>query len=157
MPEPVDFRILQNLQTVLKAITVAGGYYYDVNAAAVKLNLDSGVEALIESADGPRPVIVLELGPEEWRYEEAPDGIVVLIPWTINWMQEFDPTIDENLLKTYFRGCADIEKAIAVDIGRGGLATDTRIADRTLVRDGTRAWAVIDGHCSVRRTYGVPA
>lgn len=157
MPEPIDFRILQNLQTALKGISVAGGYYYNVDAAAVKLNLDSGVEALIESADGPRPLIVLGLGQEDWAYEEMPDGIRVLMPWSIYWMQEFDPTVDEDLLKVYFRGCADVEKAIAADLGRGGLATDTKIVDREPLRDGTRVWARTDGHCKVRRTYGVPA
>ena len=157
MPAPTEFRILQNLQNALKAITTGGGYHYSVAANAVKLDLNAGVEALV-SPDGPRPFIVIELGAERWKYDESGQQVGLVLPWTVYWVHDSDPTQDDSLLETYYRGCADVERAVAIDVNRGGLAQATRVVDRTLDRrvGGSEVWAVVDGECWLRRTFGQP-
>ncbi len=155
MPEPIEFQIVQNLQTALRAIAVASGYHYDVVATAVKLDPNQGVEALIPP-DGPRPFVLIDVGKDRWEYFPAGELRLVL-PVTIYWVSESLPTDDNSFMQTYFRGCADIERAIAIDPGRGALASDTRITGRTLDSlGGAQVWAVIDVAISLRRTYGQP-
>lgn len=156
MPEPIEFRILQNLQTALLAISVAGGYHYTVAAGAVKLDPNQNVEALIASG-GPRPFVVLQLQPETWEYDPANQARLVL-PVTIHWISDSTPTDDTSRLQTYLRGCADVEQAIAVDITRGGYAFDTKIVKRELdlAVDGSQVWAMVDVEIALRRTYGAP-
>jgi hypothetical protein len=154
MPEPIDYRVLRNLQAALGQMTVAGGYHYDVAVGAVKLDPDHDVEALI-APGGPRPFIIFAVGDERWEYQPAM-RLALVLPVTLYWLQDSDPTDDESLLKTYFRGCADIEQALALDVTRGGLAVDTRIKQRRLDRvvDGTQVWALIDLEIKIHRGYG---
>lgn len=156
MPEPIEFRILQNLQTALLAISVAGGYHYTVAAGAVKLDPNQNVEALI-APGGPRPFVLLEVAPEAWKYFPAGEVRLVL-PVTIHWISESTPSDDNSRMQTFFRGCADVEKAIAVDPGRGGNAMDTRIVRREFETavDGSQVWAQIETEIALRRTYGSP-
>jgi len=157
MPEPIDYQIVLNLQAALQAISVASGYYYNVAGAAVKLDPNQGVDALI-APDGPRPFVVLELLPERWEYFPA-NEVRIVHPVTIHWVSTSSPTTDESRLQTFLRGCADVEQAIAVDTTRGGLATDTRIARRTFdtALDGAQVWAMVETEILVHRTFGAPA
>jgi hypothetical protein len=154
--DPIEFRIIQNLLAALQAITVAGGYHYTVAATAVKLDPNQGIEALI-APGGPRPFVLIEVTPETWQYWPA-SQVELALPVKIHWVSESTPTDDASRLQTYWRGCADVEKTIAVDISRGGLATDTRITQRTLetVPDGSEVWAAIDVAMKLHRTYGQP-
>lgn len=156
MPEPIEYLIVRNLQTALLAISVAGGYHYDVAGLAVKLDPNQDIEALI-APEGPRPFLVLEVLPERWEYFPA-NQVRLTLPVTIHWVGQSDPTVDESRLQTYLRGCADVERALAIDIGRGGYATDTRIVRRTLDPrpDGAETWAIIETAIAVNRTYGAP-
>jgi hypothetical protein len=154
--EPIEYQIVRNLQSALQLITVVGGYHFTVAATAVKLDPNQGIEALI-APTGPRPFIVIEVKPETRRYSPAKRTRLVL-PVTIHWVSESTPTIDESRLQTYFRGCADVERAIAIDIGRGGLATDTQIVDCVYdtAIDGAQVWAQINIEISINRIYGQP-
>jgi hypothetical protein len=80
--EPIEFRILQDLQTALRGITVAAGYHYDLAALAVKLDPEQGVEELI--GDSPlRPFFVIALDPDAFSY--SPSKMVsVELPLTIS-------------------------------------------------------------------------
>lgn len=168
MTEPIDFRILQNLKRALQAIAVNAGFYYDVDDAAVKLDAEHGVEEMWEPT-GPRPFVVIELRPEAWEYH-ASGEVLYTMPMTVNWVHtpaspadallgEPMPPQDEDRMQMYFRGLADVEKAIAADTSRGGLAVDTRITDRRWnpVNDGNDVWAEVDLELRVYRTYGVAA
>jgi len=154
--DPIEFRIVQNLQTALLAIAVASGYHYDVAAATVKLDPNQGVEALV-APDGPRPFLVIEVQPETWAYYPAGD-VKLRMPLTVHWVSESTPTDDTSRMQTFFRGCADVEQAVAVDIGRGGLATDTRVVRRTFdtAVDGAQVWALVELEVLVHRTFGQP-
>ena len=156
MPEPIEYRIVRNLQEALKTITEAGGYHYTVEGTAVKLDPNHEVDALIASG-GPRPFVLLAIGDERWDFFPGLQ-IRLIIPVAIYWVGDFDPSLDESMLQTYFRGCADVERAIAIDVSRGGLAVDTRIVKRTLDRsiDGTQVWALVDTEVWITRAYGQP-
>lgn len=156
MPEPNEYLIVRNLQSALGLMQVAGGYYYDVGDTAVKLDPNQDVESFI-APNGPRPFIVIDVQPEEWTY--SPAMVVALVmPVTIHWVNDSDPTDDQSRMRTFFRGCADVERAITVDITRGGLAFDTRMVKRTSNRavDGSLVWAAIDTTIRINRNYGKP-
>lgn len=161
MPEPIEFLIIQNLQAALQGITVAGGYHYDVQATLVKLDPNQNVEALV--ADKPRPFVVIDVVPERWQYL-ASGQVRVVMPLVVYWVGDSHPDADEmpdqdeSRLRTYLRGCADVEKAIAPDYRRGGYATDTKIVKQTFngELDGRDVWAAIELEVLVHRVYGSP-
>lgn len=155
-PEPIEWQVLKNLQAAVMAIAVASGYHHDMAGTAVKLDPNVDVESLL-APDGARPWACLELTPEEWQYFPAMQVRLVL-PVTIHWVGVCDQAVDDSRQLTYLRGCADIERAIAVDITRGGLVVDTRIVKRTLDARpaGSEVWALIDTQVILHRTYGQP-
>src|SRR6266542_3463204 len=125
--EPIEYQIVLDVQAALKNIAVANGYYFDVAALEVKLDPNHDVESLIKP-DGPRPFLIVEVRPDEqWEYTSKPNIATFPLPLTIHWVSDTVPTVDESRLQTYFRGCADVEKAIAQDVTRGGRARDTLI------------------------------
>jgi len=156
MAEPIEYRIVRNLQAVLGAITVAGGYHYTVTATAVKLDPDHNVQALV-APDGPRPFLVLDVSSETWRYSPG-NQLKLVLPVTVHWIGESDPTVDEDRVRMFYRACADVEQALAVDLGRTGLAADTRVTRRQLVEtvEGPQVWAQIQTEIHLHRTYGLP-
>lgn len=157
MAEPIEWLIVQDLQAALRAISLAGGYHFDVAPEAVKLNPDASAETLIAPVGGPRPFLFVEWKDDAWEYVERPNGILLVLPITVWWVQDFDPTDDASLMRTFLRGCADVEKAVAVDITRGGHAYETRIVRRTpQVEGASELWAIVDLEILVRRTYGQP-
>lgn len=154
MPEPISFRIVQNMQTALRAIATGSGYHNTVQATAVKLDPNSAVDA-VKAPGGPRPLALLQVNPERWIY--SPDGEVKLVmPIVVNWVQESDGADDDSHLKTFCRACADVEQAVAADISRGGLAADTRVVKQTNNDDidGSQVWAQIEIEVQLHRTFG---
>jgi hypothetical protein len=156
MPEPTEYQLLANLRDALQQITVAHGYHFDVASAAVKLDPNCNVESLI-APGGARPFIVLEVKPDSWQFSPANRAEIVL-PVTIHWVSDSTPTDDTSRMLTFFRGCADVERAIAVDVGRGGFAKDTQIVQRSYetALDGAQVWAKVDVNLPLRRVYGQP-
>jgi hypothetical protein len=156
VPEPIEYRAILNLQAALQAIAVAGGYHYDVADAAVKLDPNVATEPLLNPG-GTRPFMYIELKDDKWDY--AYKGEFKLFQRVrVHWVHDSTPTDDASRMQTFFRGCADVEKAIAVDIGRGGLASDTRIVKRAfdLATESSRVWAEIDIEIWLLREYGAP-
>lgn len=156
MGEPLDYLILRNLQTALGAMSIPGGYHYTVAGSAVKLDPNHNVDAFI-APDGPRPFVILEVKPETREYQPSRQ-LVIVQPVTIHWVGESHPHIDESRMQTFFRGCADVERAIGADPTRGGLAVDTRIVKRTAddSTEGAQVWAVIETEIRSYRTDGQP-
>lgn len=153
--EPLEFRIVQNLQTALRNISVANGYHHDFQALAVKLDPNQDVESLIGD-EALRPFLILALSPDSYEYFPA-EQIRLLMPFVIHAVDNTDPTDDDSKLKNYLRLCADVETAIAIDSTRGELATDTRIFEREMHEfDGQQVWAMVKGEIREHRTYGAP-
>lgn len=157
MSEPIEFQILENVQTALRGISTTSGYYSDIVDEAVKLDPDVDAETL-RGRQSMWPFIFLQPMPEEWIYEGMPNGLRLEWPLKIHWVNDTDGTDDAAKARAFFRGCADVERAITRDISRGGLAIDHRIRTRAfnLSDDGTVVWAEIDTVIRVRRTYGTP-
>jgi hypothetical protein len=156
MAEPISFRIVKDLQTALRAIAVAGGYFYDVVSIAVKNDPNSAAHA-IKAPGAPRPLMLIQVDPERREYQPAGELRMVL-PIVINWVNESDATDDDSRMQTFFRGCADVEKAITQDLSRSGLAVDTRIV-RCINNDdidGSEVWAQIEVEIPLFRQYGRP-
>lgn len=168
MAEPLDFLLLANLKAALQAIRVADGYYYGVDDAAVKMDAETTIDELV-GPESLRPFVLIEPRPEEWEYH--PSGEVLYsVPLTLHWVHDPLPMSDALLgepaqaedasrMRVYYRGVADIEKAITRDTSRGGRSVDTRITGRRWnpVNSGQDVWAEIDIELKVYRTYGVPA
>ena len=154
--EAREYLIVRHLQSALQQITVASGYHYDVAAIAVKLDPNHAVETLLAPA-GPRPFVLIEVKPDRWDYFPSMQ-VRIVMPITLHWVSEAQPLDDESRMQLYFRGCADVERAIMADISRGGNATDTRVLTRVLdtTNEGTQAWARIDTEIRVNRRYGSP-
>lgn len=156
MPEPIEYQAILNLQQALQGISVAAGYHFTVTGTAVKLDPNEDIDALV-APSGPRPFLILEIEPEAWQYLPALE-LRLTQAVRVHWIHDSDPTVDTSKLRTYLRGCADVEKAIAVDVTRGGLAVDTRIVRRVPERaiDGGQVWAMVELEILLHRTYGVP-
>lgn len=155
---PIAYAIVKDAQAALQAIAVTAGDFYDVDADAVKLDPEHEVESRV-APDGPRPFIVIEPGALAMAFMDARAGEVkTTLPLTVHWVHEIDPTDDDALLQTFFRGCADVERALTQDITRGGRAVDTRITvcELTPIGDSALVWAEIKVEISSWRTHGAP-
>lgn len=156
MADPIDYLIVRDLQTALRGIAVSSGYHSTVAAVAVKLDPDQDVESLI-LPDGQRPLAILAVAPEAWDYAPA-NQVHITWPITVHWIADSDPTDDTSRMHAYLCGCADVERAIAIDSSRGGRAVDTRILKRAMDGSigGAAVWAVIELEVSFHRTFGAP-
>ena len=156
MPEPIEYRIVQSLQTALRGISVAGGYHYDIATLAVKLDPDVDVETLI--GDTPlRPFVVLEVPPDQHAIKFAPNGVQITMPFLVHAVRATDPTDDNSLAQTAYRLYADVEQAVLQDMRRGGLALDTVVTTRQVTkREGVLLWVTVTAQVRVVRTWGKP-
>lgn len=155
MAEPIEFLTLRNLRDALNAISVAGGYYFDVAKAAVKLDPSASVEDVI-GPDGPRPYLLIEMKPEAFDYRPS-FQLRMTLPFTVHWVGESVGSDDESWMRTFYQACADIEKAVTVDITRGGRTEDTRIRQRTFdAMFGNQVWVMVDLDMALNRVYGAP-
>lgn len=157
MPEPIEFQIVESLQTALRGISVAGGYFHDVAALAVKLDADAKVEDIVASSGNARPFVILEVVPEGFEYFPAAQ-VRFTAPFIVHFVNDSDAKTDDAMLTEFYRACADVEKAIAVDTERGGLANDTIVSRREKRGgyEGQLVWSMIAIEVRGNRTYGKP-
>jgi hypothetical protein len=91
---------------------------------------------------------------------EAPMGVRITLRYRVIWVHESDVTVDERGIQTFYKGVADVERAIALDPNRNGLASFTWVAGHSKFEDenlsGSQVVAVIDVRVRVIRTYGAP-
>ena len=159
MADPQDYRAVLNLQAALLAISVAGGFNFNVAATAVKLDPDHAAEQNA-AADGVRPLLLI-VPPvdqaETWEFQPA-RRVRVTHSFEIHWVGDSVVTEDASRIHNFYLACQDIERAITQDISRGGVAADTRITGRrfdtsTEVR-ADRVWAVVTVQIVIHRQYG---
>lgn len=158
--EPLEVRIFERLAAILAAISVAGGYYFDVGDAAVTLD---GAASVAPTAAGS-PVIVIEPGTSEnWQYENA-NQATVEIPARVIWVGSprgpEDPAPSVTLskgarMRTYWRACRDVLKAVNDDYTLGGLVVDVRVTGRQWDQslEGQDVYAVIDVSIRTSRDF----
>lgn len=144
-----------DLQRALQAIEQGEGYHHTVASSSVKLDPNDSVEQL-RASNGQRPFVLIEYSDDAPELAEKPSGLQIVLPLTVHWIGESDAKDDASLLRTFFEGCADIEKAIAVDVSRGGRASNTQITSRRLTFEGSEVWAEVGVAVRLRRSFGEP-
>lgn len=159
MTEPREYQIVRDLQACLAAVRQVDGYFYDVVATAVKLDPNQRVEDIV-APDGPRPFVVIEVLPELRDYSTISRAAVkVTRPLVIHWISEPTDATDEARMQMFFRGCSDVEKAIAGTVtkqARSGLALQTLITGTEWEREDDlfSVWAKVNVDLSHQRLYG---
>lgn len=150
--------ILANLTTTLRGMTIAGGYHWDVKASSV-VN-DPVVLETVSPTELPFFYVSFAGGDGRRDYQMnriLKERIAFII---VGRMPNANGLADDRKLETYANGVADLEKAIAVDISRGGHAIDTQLAqpDEPLVGIGQQNMVIVVQRLTVltRRTYGKP-
>lgn len=176
MTEPLEYQILLALQARFQQMSTDAGYFYGVDDSAVHLDPENGVDVLMgpdETGRKVRPFVVIEpVDGEEWNYEPA-NQLKFVLPVLVHWVHTAVPASDvvtgvpmppsdAARVRLYWRGCADIEKALnrSNDPGLGGLATDVRIVDRKWIGGpevGQDVWAQLTLHVHTRREFGKAA
>lgn len=155
----MDLRIFAAIKTVLQAISIAGGYFYDVDDAAVMLDPDQSTEAIIKP-NGPRPLIVIRAGSssDAWGFTPS-DQVKVILPVSIVWENRATAGVDASRVEMFAKGSADIERALTRDrsLGIDGVC-DVLIQNRTLLVADSGLDLRIEMQVNVElyRTYGEP-
>ena len=157
MAEPLGYQILLNLQEALRGISTGSGYFFSVDSAAVSIDPVDVIEIVLGRA-ASSPFFVIELGVSGRPSYEKASQLLELLPFNVVAFANATNLDPVSRVKTYERLCADIEKALTVDIDRGGLATDTRITGKQMqVTTGSlRVVAVIGLEVRTHREYGKP-
>lgn len=155
MPEPNELQALQNLQTALAGIKTTAGYHNDVaDVSQVKLDPDATIDQFV-TAPVTRPMVLLEVGKEQWTYPEMPARVRITMPVNIHFVRPTDATDDADRLREFFRACSDVEKALATDFTRGGFASLTTITERAMRNQlGSELWAIVSAELRFNRTFG---
>lgn len=158
MPEPLEFRAIEALRDQLQGIRKASGYYYDLDRVGILLNVDGeAIHHMLTENDGPRPFVFLVFNDVDQVIEQSPDDMKVTLKLALVWVNESNPTVDEDRLKVFMRGAADVEKCLGQqDRSLGDLATDLRITGRGWDSEGSRVYASFEVEIILWRTYGHP-
>jgi hypothetical protein len=156
MAEPLGYQILLNLQSALRAISGAG-YFFSVGSAAVSIDPVDVIEIVLGRA-ASSPFVVIELGVSGRPTYQPASQMLEFLPFNIIAFANATHLDPVSRVNVYEQLCADIEKAVTVDISRGTLATDTRITGRQMqVTTGSlRVVAVVQLEVRTYRTYGAP-
>lgn len=156
MADPQRLLIQQDLATALRAMTVAGGYTYTVQAGSVTLDPVS----LETVPPGMLPACYVHADTGSERQFQPADRIKDRYRYTIVWRADAVGHDMDRKTKVFERMSADLEKALTVDITRGGHAIDTRLdpPDAPLMQLG--AGQVVIGVQTLtvvtRHVYGQP-
>jgi len=155
MAEPIEYDILLNLKTALEAISIAGGYHHDVGAVSV--DPADHTEALLGTS-AQVPFFIVEIATARGLQYFPASQLLERIPVDITAAHNAEQLVQTARLQTFQRLAADIEKALTVDVTRGGRATDTRIVDKQMFMSvgGQRVLAVVQCEVRLYREYGKP-
>lgn len=115
--------ILENLKTALSGVTAANGYANDIQSVQRWRQQGNSLASV--------PCAVINAGPEEKDPVPNPYMTCRLTVYIDVWTRQddSDPQSTDTLLNSLL---GDIEKAVMLDITRGGYAKDTNIKSNTL-------------------------
>ena len=157
MPEPIEHDIILDYQSTLQTISVAGGYFHDVEAEAVSIDPADHVEVLT-GALVHAPFFIIEISPAR-RLRYLPSmQLLETIPIDITAAMDAVQLVPTSRVQTFERLVADIEKALVVDINRGNRVADTRIVDKQMgmMVGAQRVIAIVQTEVRLHREYGKP-
>jgi hypothetical protein len=157
MPESIRYRILLNLQAALQAISIAGGYFYDVADEGVSIDPTVNLLTAAPLEADPFFVVMPELGATR-RYQPAfqiRDELVFSINARKDMTDQYS-RVERPLI--WERLAADVEKAVRVDPSRGGLVMDTLLGEpQPFVGVGSPAVLLVNTvRMPIHRTFGDP-
>ena len=157
MAEPLSYQILLNLQSAHRAISTGAGYFFSVDSVAVSIDPVDVIEIVLGRA-ASSPFFVIELGVYGRPMYQPANQMLEFLPFNVVAFANAKHLDPVSRVKTYEELCADIEKAVTVDIARGGKATDTRIAGKQMqVTTGSlRVVAIVQLEVKTYREYGKP-
>ena len=148
--------IQQSLATAIRAMTVAGGYTYNVQATSVMLdpvNLETLSPAML-------PAFYVHIDSPGERGFLSPMRVKDRLNFTVVARADATGLAFDRKHTTFAALVADLEKALTVDITRGGLATDTKLGqpEAPLMQLGNGNIVVVVQPVSVLtyRVYGQP-
>lgn len=157
MAEAIEYQILLDVQATLQGISVAGGYHHDVAEDAVSMDPQDHMEILRPTL-GLSPFFVIEVSPNRTIDYFQADQIREIIPIDITCATETEQTNKLDKLRAFERLCMDVEKALAVDVTRGGLVGHHQIENKQMgiMVGSERVIAIIETTVRLHRTYGEP-
>ena len=123
MGDTVREKIMQNIETTMDGISKANGYNNDI--ADVQRWRQGG---------NPRvnvPCIVINCGPEEKEQSQEPLTTCMLIVNIDVWIRHDEDDVPGSTDAILNSLLGDVEKALMVDITRGGYAVDT-VSERNI-------------------------
>ena len=157
MPDPIEYDIVLNVQTALRAISVAGGYFHDVATEAVSIDPADHIEVLT-GALLHSPFLIVEIPPaRRMRYMPA-SQLLEIVSIDITAAADAAQIDGTSRVLTFQKLAADVEKALTVDITRGQRVSDTRIVDKQMgmMVGAQRVIAIVQTEVRLHRQYGKP-
>jgi hypothetical protein len=134
MSIPVILSVVASMQTALQAIATASGYYNDVKPTSVVLDAPTSLSA-VSPTEVPYFVLGHLVDPVNRDWHRSRGGTLGAIQ--DRWRITVEARVDANGTTTSRKRTAlaqleaDIEKALTVDLFRGGLAEYTFVMQAT--------------------------
>jgi hypothetical protein len=156
LTDSIRGQILDDLAGALRAMTVAGGYHWNVAWESVQTD---EINVLgIESER--RPFFILQASPDGVREFEPANQLQERFRVLLTAIADAPegPSPDRKAA-TAEALAMDVERAVTVDIRRGGLCTDTRLQVPEFLMSTGRESAVVmvvELECRIHRVYGSP-
>lgn len=157
MPEPIEHDIILDMQTALRAISIAGGYFHDVDSQAVSIDPADHLEILTGTL-ARTPFFIIEVSPARRMQYFPAKQLLEVIPIDITAASDAQQLDPSSRVNTFERLAADVEQALVVDITRGNRVSDTRIVDKQMgmMVGAQRVIAVVQTEVRLHREFGKP-
>lgn len=154
-PTPAVLAVLLSLQTALRGIAIASGYFYDVKATSVVL--DPQDLSAVPTSEVPFLMLDDETGTIEYTTSRP---VAVKNDFTVPLLARVDaPGADPDRKRiAAWRLYADVERALAADPQRGGVAQFTYVQWPKFyfgLLDETEIYLEIPVRVLLQRTFGV--
>lgn len=154
--DPLRYRVMQNVQTTLAAIAERDGYHYTIPPGSVYLEPVD----LLQQPSSKLPVLIV--APDDRQTERVflQQRIRSVFRMLITGIVEAEGSDPGRKLAAAERLYSDIEKALRVDLSRGGLTSATRVfePDPPFLGLGSQLRVIIQQpiDCWIQRDYGSP-
>lgn len=126
LTDSVAGSVLEHICAAIRAMTIAGGYHWNVQYDSVRTDAVN----LVGVPHEQRPLFVVEFSPDGRRaYEPANqvvDDLKVLVSAIVDVEEEIIAPTAKHATGLVL--AADLERALTMDITRGGWCGDTRLA-----------------------------
>lgn len=150
-----DGQVLNALAAKLRAMTIAGGYHYDVKPTSVVTELVN----ILTVPETELPFFMVEPTPGGMRDWHPANELEVIFPVLITARVMANGTASDRKFQAGLNLLGDLERALTQDITLGGLLFDLRVQPaEPLVGLGNDNQVLVmpEVLCHYHRTYGVP-